>query len=165
MERVKRENLPNFKDTIFILLLVCVDTSLKFLVEKYIEQNTFYEFIPFFSLYLTSNSGIALSFLDFNNIFTSYGLLIIGIIIVFFLFRFLANAGNLLERLAFIFIIGGAIGNLFDRGIDGVVTDFILLHFGSISLFVFNPADLFITVGAIFFIANEIASHLRSTQS
>ena len=102
MERVKRENLPNFKDTIFILLLVCVDTSLKFLVEKYIEQNTFYEFIPFFSLYLTSNSGIALSFLDFNNIFTSYGLLIIGIIIVFFLFRFLANAGNLLERLAFI---------------------------------------------------------------
>lgn len=163
MERVKRENLPNFKDTIFILLLVCIDTSLKFLVEKYIEQNTFYEFIPFFSLYLTSNSGIAFSFLDFNNIFTSYGLLIIGIIIVFFLFRFLANAGNLLERLAFIFIIGGAIGNLFDRAIDGVVTDFILLHFGSISLFVFNPADLFITVGAISFIANEITSHLRST--
>jgi len=162
---VKRENLPNFKDLIFIFLLVCIDTSLKFLVERWIEQNTFYEFIPFFSIYLTSNSGIAFSFLDFNNFFTTYGLLAIGIIIVFFLFRFLVNADNLLGRLAFAFIIGGAIGNLLDRAMDGVVTDFILLHFGSTSLFVFNPADLFITVGAIFFILNEIASNFGKTQS
>jgi signal peptidase II len=162
---VKRENLPNFKDLIFIFLLVFIDTSLKFLVERWIEQNTFYEFIPFFSLYLTSNSGIAFSFLDFNNFFTTYGLLAIGIIIVFFLFRFLVNADNLLGRLAFAFIIGGAIGNLLDRAMDGVVTDFILLHFGSTSLFVFNPADLFITVGAIFFILNEIASNFGKTQS
>lgn len=162
---MKRENLPNFKDLIFIFLLVCIDTSLKFLVERWIEPNTFYEFIPFFSLYLTSNSGIAFSFLDFNNSFTTYGLLAIGIIIVFFLFRFLVNADNLLGRLAFAFIIGGAIGNLLDRAMDGVVTDFILLHFGSTSLFVFNPADLFITVGAIFFILNEIASNFGKTQS
>jgi signal peptidase II len=114
---------------------------------------------------LTSNSGIAFSFLDFNNFFTTYGLLAIGIIIVFFLFRFLVNADNLLGRLAFAFIIGGAIGNLLDRAMDGVVTDFILLHFGSTSLFVFNPADLFITVGAIFFILNEIASNFGKTQS
>jgi len=60
---------------------------------------------------------------------------------------------------------GGALGNLFDRALDGVVTDFLLLFFGKISLFVFNPADLFITIGAILFIANEINVKKGSSNS
>jgi len=73
-----------------------------------------------------------------------------------FLFNLLKKEKSSIGQAAFIFIIGGALGNLFDRALDGVVTDFLLLFFGNISLFVFNPADLFITIGAILFIANEI---------
>ena len=156
MEMVKRESLPNFKHIICISILLVLDIALKHLAVSNLDINTYKEFIPFISFYLTSNSGIAFSLLDFNNFFTSYGLLIIGLIIVLFLFNLLNKEKSVIGQTAFIFIIGGALGNLFDRALDGEVTDFLLLFFGNFSLFVFNPADFFITLGAIFFIANEI---------
>ena len=156
MEMVKRESLPNFKHIICISFLLVLDIALKHLAVSNLDINTYKEFIPFISFYLTSNSGIAFSLLDFNNFFTSYGLLIIGLIIVLFLFNLLNKEKSVIGQTAFIFIIGGALGNLFDRALDGEVTDFLLLFLGNFSLFVFNPADFFITLGAIFFIANEI---------
>ena len=156
MEMVKRESLPKLKYIICISILLFMDIALKHLAVNKLDANTYLEFIPFISFYLTTNSGIAFSLLDLNNSFTSYGLLIIGLVIVFFLFNLLKKEKNSIGQAAFIFIIGGALGNLFDRALDGVVTDFLLLFFGNISLFVFNPADLFITIGAILFIANEI---------
>ena len=133
-----------------------MDIALKHLAVNKLDANTYLEFIPFISFYLTTNSGIAFSLLDLNNSFTSYGLLIIGLVIVLFLFNLLKKEKSSIGKAAFIFIIGGALGNLFDRALDGEVTDFLLLFFGNFSLFVFNPADFFITLGAIFFIANEI---------
>ena len=156
MEMVKRESLPKLKYIICISILLFMDIALKHLAVNKLDANTYLEFIPFISFYLTTNSGIAFSLLDLNNSFTSYGLLIIGLVIVLFLFNLLKKEKNSIGQAAFIFIIGGALGNLFDRALDGVVTDFLLLFFGNISLFVFNPADLFITIGAILFIANEI---------
>ena len=156
MEMAKRESLPKLKYITCISILLFMDIALKHLAVNKLDANTYLEFIPFISFYLTTNSGIAFSLLDLNNSFTSYGLLIIGLVIVFFLFNLLKKEKNPIGQAAFIFIIGGALGNLFDRALDGVVTDFLLLFFGNISLFVFNPADLFITIGAILFIANEI---------
>ena len=156
MEMVKRESLPKLKYITCISILLFMDIALKHLAVNKLDANTYLEFIPFISLYLTTNSGIAFSLLDLNNSFTSYGLLIIGLVIVLFLFNLLKKEKSSIGQAAFIFIIGGALGNLFDRALDGVVTDFLLLFFGNISLFVFNPADLFITIGAILFIANEI---------
>ena len=156
MEMVKRENLPKLKHLICISILLVMDIALKHLAVSRLDANTYLEFIPFISFYLTTNSGIAFSLLDLNNSFTSYGLLIIGLAIVLFLFNLLKKEKSSIGQAAFIFIIGGALGNLFDRALDGVVTDFLLLFFGNISLFIFNPADFFITIGAIFFIVNEI---------
>lgn len=156
MEMVKRESLPKLKYITCISILLFMDIALKHLAVNKLDANTYLEFIPFISFYLTTNSGIAFSLLDLNNSFTSYGLLIIGLVIVLFLFNLLKKEKSSIGQAAFIFIIGGALGNLFDRALDGVVTDFLLLFFGNISLFVFNPADLFITIGAILFIANEI---------
>jgi signal peptidase II len=155
-EMVKRESLPKLKYITCISILLFMDIALKHLAVNKLDANTYLEFIPFISFYLTTNSGIAFSLLDLNNSFTSYGLLIIGLVIVLFLFNLLKKEKSSIGQAAFIFIIGGALGNLFDRALDGVVTDFLLLFFGNISLFVFNPADLFITIGAILFIANEI---------
>ena len=156
MEMVKIENLPKLKHLICISILLVMDIALKHLAVSRLDANTYLEFIPFISFYLTTNSGIAFSLLDLNNSFTSYGLLIIGLAIVLFLFNLLKKEKSSIGQAAFIFIIGGALGNLFDRALDGVVTDFLLLFFGNISVFVFNPADFFITIGAIFFIVNEI---------
>lgn len=161
LEMGKKESLPNFQQTVFILILILLDVFLKNFAENNLDRNVLIEFIPFVSFYLTSNSGIAFSLLDFNNLFTSYGILVIGMFIVFFLFKLLNDQKKSTGRLAFIFIIGGALGNLIDRALDGEVTDFLLLYFGNISFFVFNPADFFITIGAIFFIANEISSKIK----
>ena len=53
-------------------------------------------------------------------------------------------------------ITAGALGNIIDRFIDGKVTDFLHLEFGSLSFFIFNLADAFITLGAILIIYFEL---------
>ena len=53
-------------------------------------------------------------------------------------------------------ILGGAIGNLFDRIIYKSVPDFIDIHFGDFHWFIFNVADIFISLGVIFMILIEI---------
>ena len=55
-------------------------------------------------------------------------------------------------KIIFAFIIGGAVGNFYDRLFFNAVPDFIDLHFNNFHWFVFNVADIFITVGIIIFI-------------
>ena len=59
-------------------------------------------------------------------------------------------------KLALLIILGGAIGNLFDRIIYKSVPDFIDIHFGNFHWFIFNVADIFISLGVIFMILIEI---------
>ena len=59
-------------------------------------------------------------------------------------------------KLALLIILGGAIGNLFDRIIYKSVPDFIDIHFGDFHWFIFNVADIFISLGVIFMILIEI---------
>ena len=54
-----------------------------------------------------------------------------------------------LERIAASFIVAGALANVIDRAVYGVVTDYLDLHFGAWHPFVFNLADVWITAGAI----------------
>ena len=65
------------------------------------------------------------------------------------------------NKLALSFITGGAIGNVLDRINDGSVTDFLHLKIYNYSLFVFNLADAFITIGAILIIYFEFADYLK----
>ena len=60
------------------------------------------------------------------------------------------------EKIFFSFIIGGAIGNLYDRIIYKAVPDFIDFHFKDFHWFTFNIADIFISLGIIFMILNEV---------
>ena len=65
------------------------------------------------------------------------------------------------NKIALSFITGGAIGNVLDRINDGSVTDFLHLKIYNCSLFVFNLADAFITIGAILIIYFEFADYLK----
>ena len=60
------------------------------------------------------------------------------------------------EKIGFILIIGGAVGNLFDRIFYNAVPDFIDLHINNFHWFIFNIADIFITLGIIGLICKEV---------
>ena len=62
---------------------------------------------------------------------------------------------KILEKIFFSLIIGGAIGNLYDRIIYKAVPDFIDFHIGNLHWFIFNPADIFITIGVFCLILDE----------
>ena len=59
------------------------------------------------------------------------------------------------EKIFFSLIIGGAIGNFYDRIIFKAVPDFIDLHYNSFHWFTFNIADIFITVGIVFILISS----------
>ena len=111
------------------------------------------------------NSGIAFSLLDFNNAFTSYGLSIIGVLLVIYLHAMLRNETSKANQFALTLILSGALGNILDRVIDGVVTDFLYFHIGDQSFFIFNFADAFITIGAAIFFISELKNYFGSSSA
>ena len=60
-----------------------------------------------------------------------------------------------LKRYSLLMILGGALGNVFDRILYKSVPDFIDFHFGDFHWFIFNVSDIFITIGVIFIIIIE----------
>ena len=60
------------------------------------------------------------------------------------------------EKLSYMMIIGGSLGNIFDRISYSAVPDFIDIHINNFHWFIFNVADIFITIGIIFLICFEI---------
>ena len=63
-----------------------------------------------------------------------------------------------LEKISFLLIIGGSLGNIYDRVYYSAVPDFIDIHFNNYHWFIFNVADIFITIGIVFLISIEIFS-------
>ena len=61
-----------------------------------------------------------------------------------------------LKKFSLLFILGGALGNIFDRIFNKAVPDFIDFHIGNFHWFIFNIADIFITIGVIFMVIIEI---------
>ena len=102
----------------------------------------------FFSIDYVKNYGAAFNILSGSRIFLST----ISIIITMFLIYFILNKKNLsnLDLLSYSFILGGTIGNGFDRLTKGYVIDFINLSF--INFPVFNIADISINIGLIFIV-------------
>ena len=80
--------------------------------------------------------------------------IIIFLVIVFMIF--IASKSDNLRKYSLVLVIGGAIGNLFDRLIYNAVPDFIDFHVGNFHWFIFNVSDIFITIGIILMIIIEI---------
>ena len=107
----------------------------------------FYIF-PFLNFYLVWNTGVGFGLLSLeNNIF--YHILTAVIILVNFALAFFLLKAKGIYTYLFAFIIGGSLGNLFDRIYYYAVPDFIDIHIGNFHWFIFNVADIFITVGII----------------
>ena len=145
-----------------IFFLIAVDLASKVIAEEKLIFGQPIPLVPFLDLLLVFNSGIAFSIFDFNNSLFSLGLSMLGLLIVFYLHYLYKNAESSANRISMIFIIAGALGNILDRLQDGVVTDFLFLHIGNTSLFIFNFADAFISIGASLFFLTEFNKFLQN---
>ena len=109
---------------------------------------------PFLNLNLIWNEGIAFGLFSFDekNYYNLLTFLIIGIILVLLWLMFRSSG---LEKLGFASVIGGSLGNVTDRIFYSSVPDFIDLNYNGFHWFVFNVADIFITLGVMILIFCE----------
>ena len=152
-----KENLYNLKYILLIILLVTIDIISKSLANSNLAfGQSSATFVPFIDLLLVYNSGIAFGIFDRSGDFASNLLLMVTLFITTYLIWLTLKETNNKNKISLSFISGGAIGNVLDRINDGSVTDFLYLEIYDYSLFVFNLADAFITIGAILIIYFEI---------
>ena len=108
----------------------------------------------FLNIILVWNSGIGFGLLSFEKEFL-YNLITLIIILVNFVILYLGIKSNNLKGFLF-FIILGSLGNLFDRLYYSAVPDFIDINYNGFHWFIFNVADIFISVGIICLIFVEL---------
>ena len=109
----------------------------------------------FLNIILVWNSGIGFGLLSFEKEFL-YNLITLIIILVNFVILYLGIKSNNLKGFLFFIILGGSLGNLFDRLYYSAVPDFIDINYNGFHWFIFNVADIFISVGIICLIFAEL---------
>ena len=119
---------------------------------------------PFFDVIYAKNPGISYSLLRAQNGVERLGLLIVTFAATAFLGLWLWRAGTKTAALGLGFIVGGALGNAYDRLAYGFVADFYHFHVGSFSWYVFNLADAAIVAGVALLICDSFAPAKRSRE-
>ena len=142
---------------ILIILIFILDRVSKVFVIYWTDKNLVTEIFSskFLNISLIWNEGIAFGFFSFNQEYL-YNLLtlIILLVVCIVLIMIIKNEGY--KKYALLMIFGGAIGNLYDRVFFKAVPDFIDFHIGEFHWFVFNVADIFISIGVFFMILLEL---------
>ena len=109
----------------------------------------------FLNIYLIWNEGIAFGFFSFNED-NLYNFLTLFILIIIFVILYMITKSSGFKKYSLLMVFGGALGNVFDRIIYKAVPDFIDFHIGNFHWFIFNIADIFITLGVVFMIILEL---------
>ena len=156
---LKTKQMFKKKITIFYITVIIfiLDRLSKYFILKLSSSNDGFD-IPitsFLNFNLVWNSGIAFGLFSFNEQFY-YNIITLIIIIITLVILFFAIKSNGVEKIGFSMIFGGSLGNIFDRLYYSAVVDFIDIHVNNIHWFIFNFADIFITVGVILLIASEM---------
>ena len=110
---------------------------------------------PFLNIILVWNTGIGFGLFQLDQAF-AYNLITILIVIINVVIIYLLIYADKLNKFFFSMILGGSIGNLYDRIYYSAVPDFIDLNYNGYHWFVFNVADIFITIGIFTLIFLEI---------
>ena len=145
------------KEFISIFLIFFFDRLTKLYViiktENNLDQYLFRS--KYLNFQLVWNEGIAFGLLSFNDTFIYNIITLLILVIIVYLIKMLLNSRKI-EKIAFILVIGGAFGNFIDRLIYKSVPDFIDFHYDNFHWFIFNVADIFITLGIIILIINQV---------
>lgn len=149
------------------VLVIALDLITKYLALAKLEYLEVAPVTPFFYLTLRFNEGAAFSFLAGAGGWQRWlfsGLAIaVGVVLIAWIMRIYRQKGNTLEAFALALILGGAIGNLYDRIVHGHVVDFIVLHYGTKEWPAFNIADSGICIGAALLILDMFKGHKKAT--
>ena len=114
----------------------------------------------FLNLILVWNTGIGFGLLSFEQP-TIYNLITVLIIIINILIIYFILKSNDFRSYFFLLILGGSLGNLFDRVYYSAVPDFIDINYNEYHWFIFNVADIFITLGIICLIFVELLNYKK----
>ena len=157
MESIKNKLKKNYIFVIIILLMFAMDRfSKEYVIDfflSYKEQS--YYLYPFLNLTLIWNTGMAFGLFESES--NTYHFISARIfVVIVFLIIWLFKSKIFIEKIALSVVIGGALGNLFDRIKFNAVPDFIDLHYRDFHWFVFNVSDIVITIGIILLLLSDI---------
>ena len=146
----KKENILYF---LFILIIFFLDRLSKREIINNFNENVYF-INNYINLDLIWNIGIGFGFLSTDSsIVYSMVTLFIGFVILFLLYVFIYS--EKIDKIIYSIIIGGALGNYYDRLVYKAVPDFIDLHYNNFHWFTFNVADIFISIGILIFIVRS----------
>lgn len=137
------------------LLFALLDMSTKYWIKTHVSFGEILYIFPGINFYYVNNPGLAFGFFFYDNIY--YQQIITGVIVciitIFLISLFKSvSYGLMYDSLCYSIIVGGAIGNLYDRLLYGAVVDFIDLYIKSWHWPTFNVADIEICIGLILLI-------------
>ena len=151
---IKKQFILNFLIIFFIFFL---DRISKIYILNIAENQGIVDITlnPFLNIILVWNSGIGFGLLQFDERF-AYNLITILILIINFVIIYLLLNAEKFHKILFAMILGGSFGNFYDRIYYSAVPDFIDLNYNGYHWFVFNVADIFISIGIFALIFHEV---------
>jgi len=136
------------------IVVIAIDRYSKYWVVKHLVAFEPLQILPFFNFTLAYNTGAAFSFLHSASGWQNWVLgslaTIVSAVIIYYLYLSIARAR--LVNIALCLILGGALGNAWDRILYGYVVDFLDFHLGNWHFAIFNVADSAICLGAFMLI-------------
>ena len=159
----KMQKLLNFNyktlilNSLIVILIFSLDRTSKLYLLNLAEEGVLINFyiFSFLNIFLTWNTGIGFGLFSFDSGFI-YNLISILIGIINLVIIFMAINMQNINRYFLLIILGGSLGNFFDRIYYSAVPDFLDLHIGDFHWFIFNIADVFISIGILCLIFVEI---------
>ncbi len=149
---IQKNNLISY---FLIILIFSFDRVSKIkIINEYLDQDRFYinDFVNFDLIW---NTGIGFGLLSFNSSLIYHAItLAIGLIILFLFYLMIKSQE--IDKFFFSLILGGGLGNFYDRSVYFAVPDFIDIHYKNFHWFTFNIADIFITTGIIMLLSRDI---------
>lgn len=145
------------------IIIVCIIFILDRISKEYIinlsENSSGFELFSssFLNILLVWNEGIAFGLLSFSDEYIYNFITAIIALVITIIFVMTLNSHGI-KRFSFLLILGGALGNLYDRIYFQAVPDFIDFYIGELHWFIFNVADIFISGGVVLLILFEIFS-------
>ena len=151
---IKKQLILNF---IIIFFIFFLDRISKIYILNLAENQETIDITinSFLNIILVWNSGIGFGLFQFDERF-AYNLITILILIINFVIIYLLLNAEKFHKILFAMILGGSFGNLYDRIYYSAVPDFIDLNYNGYHWFVFNVADIFISIGIFALIFHEV---------
>jgi signal peptidase II len=143
-------NIENFLYASIIIIIFLFDRLSKLKIIKDFNETAFYvnDYINFDLIW---NIGIGFGFLSTDStLLYNFVTMLIGAVITYLVYTFI-NAHRV-DKVIYATIIGGALGNFYDRLMYKAVPDFVDIHYENFHWFTFNVADIFITIGILIYI-------------